>query len=171
MLAALALLGIGTGSLDVAMNADAVLVEARYGRPIMSSCHGMFSLGGLAGAALAGGAMRGGLPPVALLATTAAALGTAVLAGAPADRGRGRTPVRAAAPPADLARPGRGDRAHGRGRDGRLVGGLPPDGPGRDREHRGVRFAAFSLAMAIGRLTGDRVVGRFGPAGVPSRVP
>jgi MFS family permease len=29
-------------------------------------------------------------------------------------------------------------------------------------------FAAFSLAMAVGRLTGDRIVGRFGAVGVLS---
>jgi hypothetical protein len=39
------------------MNAHAVLVEERYRRLIMSSFHGLFSLGGLFGAALAGGAM------------------------------------------------------------------------------------------------------------------
>jgi MFS family permease len=55
LLAAFVLLGIGTGTLDVSMNAHAVLVEERYGRPIMSSFHGLFSLGGLV--ALAGGAM------------------------------------------------------------------------------------------------------------------
>src|SRR5436309_7009111 len=35
------------------MNAQAGLVEADYQRPIMSSFHGLFSLGGLTGAALA----------------------------------------------------------------------------------------------------------------------
>jgi MFS family permease len=46
LLAAFVLLGIGIGALDVSMNAHAVLVEERYGRPIMSSFHGLFSLGG-----------------------------------------------------------------------------------------------------------------------------
>ena len=65
LLAAFVLLGIGIGALDVSMNAHAVLVEERYGRPIMSSFHGLFSLGGLVGAALAGGAMQVGLRPPA----------------------------------------------------------------------------------------------------------
>jgi hypothetical protein len=39
--------------MDVAMNAHGVRVERRLGRPVMSSYHGMFSLGGLVGAGLA----------------------------------------------------------------------------------------------------------------------
>lgn len=42
--------GLFNGSFDVAMNAEAVAVEHAYGRPIMSSFHGFFSLGGFAGA-------------------------------------------------------------------------------------------------------------------------
>ncbi len=48
------LLGGLIGAMDVAMNANAVLVEKRMRRPIMSSCHGFWSLGGLFGAALGG---------------------------------------------------------------------------------------------------------------------
>ena len=64
LLTAFVLLGIGIGALDVAMNAHAVLVEERYRRPIMSSFHGLFSLGGLVGAVLVAGAMAVGVPPV-----------------------------------------------------------------------------------------------------------
>src|SRR6059036_3565861 len=63
----LALLGACNGLLDVSMNAQAAEVEQRVGRPIMSSFHALFSLGGVAGALLAGGAMAsgiGGVPPV-----------------------------------------------------------------------------------------------------------
>jgi hypothetical protein len=84
LLAALVLLGVGIGALDVAMNAHAVLVEERYVRPIMSSFHGLFSLGGLVGAVLAAGAMAVGVPPVEHLVTSAAILGAAVLAAWPA---------------------------------------------------------------------------------------
>jgi MFS family permease len=84
LLAAFVLLGIGIGALDVSMNAHAVLVEERYGRPIMSSFHGLFSLGGLVGAALAAGAMTVGLPPVPHLALSAAVLGAAAFAAWPA---------------------------------------------------------------------------------------
>lgn len=42
------------GSMDIAMNANAVVVEKRLSRAIMSSCHGFWSLGGLFGAGLGG---------------------------------------------------------------------------------------------------------------------
>ncbi|WP_136658255.1 MFS transporter [Nitratireductor sp. XY-223] len=42
------------GSMDIAMNANAVVVERRLKKAIMSSCHGFWSLGGLIGAASGG---------------------------------------------------------------------------------------------------------------------
>ena len=42
------------GGMDVAMNANAVSVERDLHKAIMSSCHGFWSLGGFAGAALGG---------------------------------------------------------------------------------------------------------------------
>lgn len=47
-------LGMSTGVMDVAMNAQAVVVEKRYGRPLMSSFHALFSGGMMAGALLGG---------------------------------------------------------------------------------------------------------------------
>ena len=55
LVAALGFLGAANGMMDVAMNAHGVAVETRLQQPIMSSLHGMFSLGGLLGAA--GGAL------------------------------------------------------------------------------------------------------------------
>jgi hypothetical protein len=49
---ALFLMGAANGIMDVAMNGHAVTVERRYGHPVMSSFHGMWSLGGLLGAGL-----------------------------------------------------------------------------------------------------------------------
>ena len=51
--AALFLFGAANGVMDVAMNAHGVVVEGRLRKPVMSSFHGMFSLGGLIGAGLA----------------------------------------------------------------------------------------------------------------------
>jgi fucose permease len=45
-------LGLFLGSMDVAMNAHAIAIERAYGRPIMSSFHALFSIGGVSGAAL-----------------------------------------------------------------------------------------------------------------------
>jgi hypothetical protein len=46
------LAGMTSGVMDVAMNANASDVERRWGRPLMSSFHAAFSLGGAAGALL-----------------------------------------------------------------------------------------------------------------------
>lgn len=46
------LCGVAVGITDVAMNAAAVDVERFYGRPIMASFHGVFSVGNVVGAAI-----------------------------------------------------------------------------------------------------------------------
>src|SRR5216684_4358699 len=70
----LALLGVANGGVDVAMNAQAIAIEERVGRPIMSSFHGLFSAGGLVGAMAAALAMNGGLDSRAHLLASAAGL-------------------------------------------------------------------------------------------------
>lgn len=44
--------GFALGGMDVSMNAHAVAVELKFKRQIMSTFHGMFSMGGMAGAGL-----------------------------------------------------------------------------------------------------------------------
>jgi MFS family permease len=51
---ALLFYGAMAGSMDVAMNTHAVMLEKRYQRHIMSSFHALFSVGGMAGSALGG---------------------------------------------------------------------------------------------------------------------
>ena len=65
--AALMLLGAANGGLDVSMNAQAVVVERGYGRPIMSSFHAAWSFGGLAGAALGDSWLPSGWAPAPFL--------------------------------------------------------------------------------------------------------
>lgn len=48
------LVGICGGGVNVAANTQGALVEKAYGRPVMSSFHGFFSLGGLVAASIAG---------------------------------------------------------------------------------------------------------------------
>ncbi|MBA4849650.1 MFS transporter [Emticicia sp. BO119] len=43
------LFGIAIGAIDVSMNAQAVIIQERVGKYIMSSFHGLFSVGGLIG--------------------------------------------------------------------------------------------------------------------------
>lgn len=62
--AALFVFGGGIGVIDVAMNSHGIHVQNRYGRPIMSSLHGLFSVGGLCGSLGLGLLMRTGLNPL-----------------------------------------------------------------------------------------------------------
>jgi len=55
LMAALFVIGVVSGTLDVSQNAQGVRVEAAYGRPVMTSMHACYSLGAIVGA-LAGGA-------------------------------------------------------------------------------------------------------------------
>jgi Na+/melibiose symporter-like transporter len=63
LMLALFVFGIGFGLLDVSMNVQAVAVEEGYRRPIMSTFHGVFSIGGLIGAASAGLIAGAGVAP------------------------------------------------------------------------------------------------------------
>ncbi len=62
LLAVLLLFGITNAGFDVAMNAQAATVEAHHHKPIISSLHGMFSLGGMVGAAAGGVLLDLGVP-------------------------------------------------------------------------------------------------------------
>lgn len=62
--AALFVFGSGIGVIDVAMNSHGIHVQNKYGRPIMSSLHGLFSVGGLCGSLGLGLLMKGGLDPL-----------------------------------------------------------------------------------------------------------
>jgi fucose permease len=74
--AALYLFGAMAGSMDVAVNANAVVVEQKLGRAIMSSSHGFWSLGGFAGGGLGGVIIQhfGYLPHAALVTIIALAV-------------------------------------------------------------------------------------------------
>jgi predicted MFS family arabinose efflux permease len=62
--AALFAFGCSIGTIDVAMNAHGVQVQNEYGKPIMSSLHGLFSVGGLFGSLGLGFLMKLGLNPI-----------------------------------------------------------------------------------------------------------
>jgi MFS family permease len=165
----LALLGACNGLLDVSMNAQAAEVEQRVGRPIMSSFHALFSLGGVAGALLAGGAMAVGIGDVAHVRVSAlVALSAAVVAlpGLARPRAAGDHAGPAVARPSGtllilgiLALLGL--MAEGAMADWSAV--YLHDTLGSSPSVAAVGFAAFSLAMAAGRFTGDVLVGRLGP--------
>jgi MFS family permease len=163
---ALVLFGATGGMLDVAMNAQGVVVQGRYGRSIMSGLHGLWSIGGLTGAAVAGLAAHAGLGAPVHLLIVGIAIG---LAGGLA--GIWLTP----APPAPAERvfalPGRGVLLLG----AVIFCGLFAEAAAADWSAVYMRsavhaapdvaawgYAAFSLAMAGARLFGDRLVERVG---------
>ncbi|HUG24343.1 MFS transporter [Piscinibacter sp.] len=55
--------GMASSLFDVAINAEASEIERRSGRALMSGFHGMFSLGGMAGAAAGGALLAAGVGP------------------------------------------------------------------------------------------------------------
>jgi MFS family permease len=59
---ALILIGFGNGSIDVGMNAQAVVVERGYPRPIMAAFHAMWSIGGALAALIGAATLRAGVP-------------------------------------------------------------------------------------------------------------
>ncbi len=164
----LGLLGAANGLLDVSMNAQAVAVERRYGRPIMSSFHGLFSLGGVAGAAGASLAMSRGAGPWQHVGLTAL-----VCAGGVAWSLRWLVPssARPESPGPVFARPARaylglgllafaGLLAEGAMADWSAV--YLHDALAASPAVAATGFAAFSLTMAAGRLGGDRLVRHLG---------
>ncbi len=64
LLVALVVFGNGSSLLDVAMNAEASELERLEARPMMSGFHGMFSLGGMAGAALGSALLHVSVAPL-----------------------------------------------------------------------------------------------------------
>lgn len=169
LLAALVLFGIASGSLDVAMNTQAVAVEARYERPIMSSFHAVFSGGGLAGSAVGGAVAAFGVGPFLHLASAGLVLGAMVAVAAgrllPATvESRERESRRRLRPSWRML--ALGTIAFcvlmGEGAVADWSAVFLRQDVGAGAALAGAGFAAFSLAMAGGRLVGDVLNARLG---------
>ena len=168
LFSALAVLGAGIGALDVAMNVEGSAVEKAYRRPIMSSLHGLYSVGGLVGSAF--GALMAflGIGTLAHFLAAALVLGALALLASSRlqtegakDLERGPTfalPTRAVLGLGLVAfcvLLGEGAIADWSAVYLREIGA----GPGL----AAVGFGAFSSTMAIGRLFGDGISRRLGP--------
>jgi MFS family permease len=169
LMLALVLFGIGLGGMDVAMNAQAASVECAYGRPLMTSFHGMWSVAGLAAAAV-GGFLAGRAIPVGLHFLGVAGVGLLAMAVAyrgltverPSLSGAVQTialPPRALLPLGVLAfsvllcEGAVGDWSAVYLRE-RL--GSPP-------ALAAAGYVVFSLLMTLGRLSGDWLTQKLGP--------
>lgn len=161
--------GAMLGAVDVAMNAHAVEVERRDGRVLMSGFHGLFSIGGLAGAAIMSGMLALGLPLSSCAAAMALLLALIMLS-----QWRSLLPeVDDAAERSAMLRLPQGlvlllgllcfvsFLAEGSMLDWSAV--LLRDFRGFPAASSGIGYACFSLAMAAGRLGGDRLIRRLGP--------
>jgi hypothetical protein len=176
--AALLAFGAATGAVNVAANSAGVRIEAAGNLPIMPGLHAAFSFGGLLGAALGG--LASGLGPVAPHLLVVAGVGlllTAVIAPVLVGGDVEQRPADAAdAERADVAHPER-TRAITASRQllvvlG-LIAGCTAYGEGAITDWGALHlretlaatpavaaagYAAFSLAMACGRLAGGRLV-------------
>lgn len=165
--AAALLAGACNGTMDIAMNTNATVVEKAWGGAIMSSFHAFFSLGGFAGAAMSGLLIWLGLGIVATLLVSC--LGMALLSIAAAfgmigerehaAEGHGfalpRGPVVIVAVLAMVCFIVEGAMVDWTAIYLQTVGGAT--------EERAVMgFAAFSVAMTICRFLGDAIVNRLG---------
>lgn len=165
---ALFLFGAATGSMDVAMNVQAAAVEARGGRPLMSSFHGMFSVGGLIGAGGASLLLGLGLSPLTvalvvsglMLALLAAQAGSML----PPERGAAQAGMRFTLPRGLVLVLGLLTfvlfQAEGAVLDWSAV--FLHEARGQDPAVAGLGYAMFAVAMAVMRLAGDGITSRFG---------
>ncbi|MDQ2837272.1 MAG: MFS transporter [Actinomycetota bacterium] len=166
---ALMLWGVVTGGLDVAMNAQAVQIELSYQRPIMSSFHAFWSVGTVLGT-LAGSVGAGlGVSlarqqavlavPLALITLWAVRRFIADHEAEQYQQGGRVFELRLvllgiAGVCALLAEGSAGDWSPVYLRDDlRVAAG-----------HAGLAYGGFTIMMTLGRLLGDRVVGRLGRA-------
>jgi predicted MFS family arabinose efflux permease len=165
---ALLVFGAAIGALDVAMNIQAVIVEKEQGGALMSGFHGLFSVGGFAGAGGMALLLGLDLSPTLACGIVAAVAGLALVLAAP-------NLLRTA--PANERDAPFFVMPHGAVI---LIGGLCfliflAEGAvldwsavfltgvtGMAAHQGGLGYAVFAVAMTAGRLSGDRIVRRWG---------
>ena len=176
-------LGAADSLMDVSMNAHALRVQRGYGRSIINTMHGLWSIGavvgGTAGALAAGAALR--------LEVHLALAGVSVIVAAVLLRRWLLPGIDPAPEPVAAPSPADGNVAsRTRGRVGILavlgvlvvMAAVIEDTPaswgavflrtelGASAAAAGTVYVAFQVFMTIGRLTGDRAVDRFGEVAI-----
>jgi fucose permease len=162
----LALFGAFVSAMDVAMNAQAVGVEAQLGRPVMSAFHGAWSVGGLIGAGFASLALSHGIGDSLYLVLIAAGLVAVALVGRPhllpAEIDRQEDHPVFVRPPRALL--GLGLLAMlgmmSEGAIGDWSGVYLHDWLKTDVGFAATGYAAFALTMTVGRFVGDTIRAR-----------
>jgi predicted MFS family arabinose efflux permease len=170
LLGLLAAFGLVTSVFDVSINTEAAQLELHSGTPLMSGMHGMFSLGGMAGAASGSAALAAGLGAQAHLLVVAVVMVVVVAVAS----------TRMLPKPATAS----GEADHGfllpRGALAVLgvlaALGLIAEGAiydwsvlymqqevGAPQQQAALAYASFSGAMAAARFGGDAMRARFQP--------
>ena len=169
LLPAVLVLGACMSLFDVAINTEGSMLERLGGRPVMSQLHGMFSVGGMAGAGVVSALLTAGASPRAQL--WGLGLGVALVALLAA---RGMRPLEDHEDPAS----GHAHFAWPRGPllvIGLLIlAGMTAEGVmydwcvlylqqelGQPQAQAALGYAAFSGAMAVSRFGGDALRARF----------
>lgn len=166
LIATLFLFGAGLGTVDSTTNLQAVIVERASGKTMMSGFHGMFSLGGIVGAAGVSALLGLGLTPLAAMGVVILTLLAALFKAAPhllSYAGERSGPAFAVPHGIVLFIGGMCFivfLAEGAALDWSAV--FLAQERGIDTAYAGLGYAAFALTMTVGRLTGDRIVRRLG---------
>jgi MFS family permease len=174
LFAVLAGWGAGLGVVDVGINTEAAAVQDRLGRSVMSGFHAAYSVGGLAGAGLGGIAAASGISARADFLVTA---GIVLVVGGASAQAFSSRPVHHTA--GKQPRPSRWPQwswalaclaamafgsflAEGAANDWSAV--YLHSSLGAPVGLAAVGYTVFSATMAGGRLAGDRLADRMGPA-------
>ena len=161
--------GAGIGTMDVAMNAQAVMVENGLGKPIMSSFHGLWSLGAMSGGATATFALTLGFTPLqhvafsSLILTVILGLSSFSMIPSVQEEKGEKTPL--------LVRPSGkvlslgilcllGMVAEGTAVDWSAI--YSSSVLGASPSQAALTFTIFTMTMMVGRLTGDWVILKVG---------
>ncbi|MFD7658177.1 MFS transporter [Actinosynnema sp. NPDC059797] len=174
---ALFCLGFGNGTIDVAMNSHAVVVERAYPRPIMAAFHAMWSIGGALAALVGAGTLAADVPTAVTLGVTGAACVVVSLAAA-------RFVIDATPAPEE---PGSADAAPSAKPSRKLVWLLgaiafammlaegvandwaalhSEDVLGTSTSTAAFAYGSFAVAMTAGRFATDRVAALVGPVAI-----
>ncbi|WP_324831394.1 MFS transporter [Pseudomonas saxonica] len=166
LIATLFLFGAGLGAVDSTVNLQAVIVERASGRTMMSGFHGLFSVGGIAGAAGVSALLALGLTPLWAIAVVIALILAALIKAAPhlLPYGSESSGPAFAVPHGVVLFIGLlcfvVFLAEGAMLDWSAVF-LTADKQ-IDEAYAGLGYAAFALTMTAGRLLGDTIVSHLG---------
>ncbi len=166
LIAALFMFGAGLRTVDSTVNLQAVIVERASGKTMMSGFHGLFSLGGIVGAAGVSALLGFGLTPLMAMLVVVVMLLIALFKAAPHMLPYGsESSGPAFAIPHGIVLFIGGMcfivfLAEGAALDWSAV--FLAQERGIDTAYAGLGYAAFALTMTVGRLTGDRIVRHLG---------